>query len=103
MDSNRLLLGVHIRYNGLFRRNHKLVQLTAYHENSVFETLKPEWNELLHRSASDCIFSTWEWQSTWWDAYHSGLLWVIACRDDSGRLIGIAPWFIQTNEEQERV
>jgi len=79
------------------------VQLAAYHEISVFETLKPEWNTLLHRSTSDCIFSTWEWQSTWWEAYHSGLLWVITCREDNGQLIGIAPWFVQTTSEGERV
>jgi len=69
----------------------------------VFEALRLEWNELLHRSAADCIFSTWEWQSTWWLAYHPGRLWVIECRDEDGRLLGLAPWFIESHPVYGRV
>jgi CelD/BcsL family acetyltransferase involved in cellulose biosynthesis len=79
------------------------VQLTAYNQVTVFEDLKPEWNDLLHRSASDHVFSTWEWQSTWWTTYQAGELWVVACRDDSGHLIGLAPWFIEHNDQGEYV
>ncbi|NWF68638.1 MAG: GNAT family N-acetyltransferase [Chloroflexi bacterium] len=72
-----------------------LVNLTAYTEPEVFDLLKGEWNELLERSASNRIFSTWEWEHLWWQAYCPGQLWVITCRDDNGRLLGIAPWFIE--------
>ena len=71
-----------------------LVKFTIYTDVAVFEQLKSEWNPLLQRSQSDQIFSTWEWQSTWWDVYHPGELWVVVCRDEDGRLLGIAPWFI---------
>ncbi|HLU09815.1 MAG TPA: GNAT family N-acetyltransferase [Oceanobacillus sp.] len=74
------------------------MKITAHQQASVFDELQPEWNELLRRSTSDLLFLTWEWQSTWWNAYEAGDLWVLSCRTDDGRLIGIAPWFIQDND-----
>jgi CelD/BcsL family acetyltransferase involved in cellulose biosynthesis len=71
------------------------VKLTVYTDERVFDELRPEWDDLLHRSTSDLIFCTWEWQSIWWKAYQAGQLWVITCRDDSGQLVGIGSWFIQ--------
>lgn len=79
------------------------VQLTAYSQDTLFAELRSEWNDLLRRSASDRIFSAWEWQSTWWDAYQPGQLWVVACRDEGGRLIGLAPWFIENHTTLGRV
>ncbi|MBI1277061.1 MAG: GNAT family N-acetyltransferase [Anaerolineaceae bacterium] len=79
------------------------MKITAHNKPELFQQLQPEWNELLARSQSNRVFSTWEWQSTWWAAYHPGELWVITCRDDSDRLIGIAPWFIDSTNEYGRV
>jgi CelD/BcsL family acetyltransferase involved in cellulose biosynthesis len=79
------------------------VKLTAYTDESVFDELRHEWNELLHRSSADLIFNTWEWQSTWWKAYQAGQLWVITCRDDAGTLVGIGSWFIQTTDGERVV
>lgn len=68
-----------------------------------FDQLRAEWSDLLRRSPADSIFTTWEWQKTWWDSYCPGELWLLACRDDQNRLIGIAPWFIEpTPPEGER-
>ncbi len=78
------------------------MKLETYTQTDVFATLQAEWNELVFRSTANCIFSTWEWQSTWWNVYQPGQLWVISCRDEQGRLIGIAPWFIGTNAESKR-
>lgn len=71
------------------------MELTAYTDERVFDELRSEWDDLLHRSASDLFFCTWEWQSSWWKAYRAGQLWVITCRNDAGRLVGIGSWFIQ--------
>jgi CelD/BcsL family acetyltransferase involved in cellulose biosynthesis len=79
------------------------LQLIAYDQSSLFDELKPEWNDLLQRSSSNRIFSTWEWNATWWQAFEPGALWVIACRDDSGKLVGLAPWFIEQHPEKGRV
>lgn len=72
------------------------MELRAYTDERVFDELQHEWNNLLHRSASDLIFLTWEWQSTWWKAYNAGEIWVITVRNDDGKLLGIASWFIQS-------
>lgn len=80
------------------------MNLTAYENLSLFEELKPEWNDLVFRSMSNRIFSTWEWQSTWWQAYQKrGQLWVITCRTEDGRLVGIAPWFIEEHPARGRI
>ncbi len=71
------------------------MKLTAYTDASGFDELRPEWNDLLHRSTSDTVFCTWEWQSTWWHAYDGGQLWIVACRSDDGELVGIGSWLIQ--------
>ncbi len=79
------------------------MKLTAYEHIDLFDQLQPEWNELLHRSTSDRIFSTWEWQSNWWKAYQSGRLWVITCRDEHDHLVGLAPWFIENHPTSGQV
>jgi CelD/BcsL family acetyltransferase involved in cellulose biosynthesis len=66
-----------------------------YHfESAGFWALKPEWNDLVHRSCCDTLFLTWEWQSTWWKHLGEGDLLLLGFRaDDDGRLVGIAPLF----------
>jgi CelD/BcsL family acetyltransferase involved in cellulose biosynthesis len=71
------------------------LNIECYTTDAVFETLKSDWNTLLSQSRSNRVFSTWEWQSTWWSAYHPGGLWVLAVRNDAQQLVGIAPWFIE--------
>jgi CelD/BcsL family acetyltransferase involved in cellulose biosynthesis len=78
------------------RQEGLVMHIRVYEDNSAFEALRDEWNALLHRSITDEVFLTWEWQSTWWDVYQAGDLMVVAVRHDDGRLIGIAPWFVHT-------
>jgi CelD/BcsL family acetyltransferase involved in cellulose biosynthesis len=87
------------------------VKISHYADPSVFETLSPEWNALVERSIANTVFSTVEWLSNWWAAYQPGELWVVTLREgnsdagdaDTGKLLGIAPWFIETTAEGERV
>lgn len=62
----------------------------------AFIQLQPEWNDLLSRNTFNNIFITWEWQYNWWMAYQPGELWIVTVRDESERLIGLAPLFIDT-------
>jgi CelD/BcsL family acetyltransferase involved in cellulose biosynthesis len=65
-----------------------------YHfESGGFSALKPEWNDLVHRSCCDTLFLTWEWQSTWWRRLGEGDLVLLGFRGDDGRLVGIASLF----------
>lgn len=75
----------------------------AYRDEQAFEKLQDEWNPLVHKSQSNRIFSTLEWNQTWWAAYHPGSLWIITVRDQQDQLIGIAPCFIETTVERGRV
>jgi CelD/BcsL family acetyltransferase involved in cellulose biosynthesis len=76
------------------------VRLTIINDLTGFEQLAPEWNALLQRSYTNRIFSTFEWQLTWWNVYTPGELLIVTLRDDSGHLMGIAPWFIETRQDE---
>jgi CelD/BcsL family acetyltransferase involved in cellulose biosynthesis len=55
--------------------------------------LRPEWNAL----AGGIPFRTFEWSESWWQTYgvaSGGELLVLCARDGSGRLLGIAPWYL---------
>jgi CelD/BcsL family acetyltransferase involved in cellulose biosynthesis len=67
------------------------VKTEVYTDAAGFAALREEWNPLLRNSASDTIFLTWEWQSTWWEHLGEGELYLLAMRTDEGRLVGIAP------------
>jgi CelD/BcsL family acetyltransferase involved in cellulose biosynthesis len=76
-----------------------------YHfESGGFWALKPEWNDLLHRSCYDTLFLTWEWQSTWWKHLGEGDLQLLGFRaDEDGRLVGIAPLFHTQDDDGQSV
>lgn len=78
------------------------MELAAFDQVSAFDHLRDEWNALLKRSTANSVFSTWEWQSIWWEAYHPGKLWLITCRDGD-HLVGIAPCFIHESDGQHVV
>ncbi len=78
------------------------MRVKVYTEASGFTALADEWNDLLKRSVSDTIFLTWEWQSTWWTHLGEGDLFLIAVRDDDGRLIGLAPLYRAESEGGEQ-
>jgi CelD/BcsL family acetyltransferase involved in cellulose biosynthesis len=74
------------------------LKIDTYDSADAFETLRDEWKDL-HANGQQCpIFTTWEWQSNWWAAYHPGELWIITLRNEDGLLVGLAPWFIQSLE-----
>lgn len=76
------------------------MQIEHHFENGGFWALKPEWNELVHRSGSDTLFLTWEWQSTWWRHLGEGQLLLLGFRAEAdGRLVGIAPLFFSRQPE----
>jgi CelD/BcsL family acetyltransferase involved in cellulose biosynthesis len=64
---------------------------------AVFDELTGEWNALLHRSSSETVFLTREWQQTWWRELGDGDLRVLTMRSDDGELVGIAPLFFEEN------
>jgi len=72
-----------------------------YTDPQGFDVLAGEWNALLHRSPSDTIFLTWEWQKTWWTWLGKGELRLITVRDEADRLVGIAPLCLEVVERRK--
>ncbi len=66
----------------------------VFTDTTAFDALRPEWNALLADSWTNSLFMTWEWQRVWWRELGSGELLLLAVRDDSGRLLGVAPLYL---------
>jgi CelD/BcsL family acetyltransferase involved in cellulose biosynthesis len=79
------------------------MQVEAHSEAACFDVLKEEWQQLVPHSQADLIFSTWEWHSHWWNAYHPGRLWLVLVRSEQGELVGLMPMFIETQPGRGRV
>ena len=59
-----------------------------------FAALRPEWTDLLMRSAASGPFLTWEWLHTWWAHLRGSRLLRILTVRDGHELIAIAPFAI---------
>lgn len=81
------------------------IKIKVVRENAELENLSAEW-ESLCEEADIHIFQTFEWQSLWWKYYGEGkqlsiILFYIDAdsqkdKPQGGRLIGIAPFFVDT-------
>jgi len=70
------------------------MRIEFHFDRGGFAALKPEWNDLLHRSCCNTVFLTWQWQNAWWKHLGDGDLLLLAFRsDEDGRLVGLAPIF----------
>ncbi|HEU4390621.1 MAG TPA: hypothetical protein VFV34_22650, partial [Blastocatellia bacterium] len=58
--------------------------------------LKPIWNSLLSKSASNTLGLTWEWMTTWWEVFGEGRQLCVLVVRDGGEVIGIAPLLKRT-------
>jgi CelD/BcsL family acetyltransferase involved in cellulose biosynthesis len=61
-----------------------------------FNNLRTEWNELLQKSNTNTLFLTWEWLYAWWAVFGAGAdLFIITVRNGDGELVGLAPLLIR--------
>ncbi len=72
------------------------ITATVLTHETDFDALAGEWDELVSVSCQHGgFFSRWHWNRVWWRMYappHSELF-LIACRDRNGRLVGLAPLY----------
>mgnify|MGYP001558627784 FL=1 len=72
------------------------VTTTVLTHETDFDALAEEWDALVSASCQHGVFFLrWHWNRVWWRMYapsHSELF-LIACRDQSGRLVGLAPLY----------
>lgn len=65
-----------------------------------FESLRQVWNEL----ADDVPFQRWEWLRPWWQEFGRGRqLYLLEVTDESSRVRGIAPWYVENSYFKGRV
>jgi len=72
---------------------------TAIHVDRVddvwtFTRLRQPWNELLHASAANTPFLTWEWLHAWWTHLQGDAALRIFCVYAGDRLIAAAPFMV---------
>jgi len=78
------------------RSNRGDIRLESITEAEAFAALAPEWDELLADSDARALFLTWTWISTWWEVFGADRrLYILAARDASGTLLGLAPLMVQ--------
>jgi len=80
-----------------------VVKLTIDRDVSAFDALRSEWNDLLQTSQTNTIFLSWEWQTTWWRHWGTDELYLLSWRDEeTGRLVGLAPLFVELTTAGQR-
>lgn len=61
----------------------------------AFRSLEKEWDRLLHATAADSIFLTWDWIDSWRKVCpRPPSPFIITVRDHEGTLCGIAPFYL---------
>lgn len=80
------------------------MKITVHITYDEIVKLRDEWRDLLRQSAFDTIFLTWEWQTAWWRSFQRDRkLQVLAVREDAqGALVGLAPFFLDTDTSGRR-
>jgi len=72
------------------------ITVTVLTHETDFDALAEEWDGLVSACCQHGVFFLrWHWNRVWWRMYappHSELF-VIACRDRSGQLVGLAPLY----------
>lgn len=64
-------------------------------DDGAFDRLRGEWDDLLTASEQHAYFLRWHWTELWWRHYapRGSRLHLIVCRDKSGTLVGLAPFY----------
>ena len=73
----------------------KITDIEVHDYDKALETLQAEWDELLDASDQCVYFLRANWNKAWWQTLrpaHSQLF-IVTCRDESGRLVGLAPFY----------
>ena len=73
------------------------ISLSTDHDWNSIAALEFEWNQLISECPNTHIFNTWEWANCWSKTNHSKYkLHLITARSQDGKLVAIAPFYIET-------
>jgi CelD/BcsL family acetyltransferase involved in cellulose biosynthesis len=86
-----------ITMRGAVANRTRLANVQVLTSEREFEALAAEWDELLDDSDQRVFFLRWFWNRLWWEEFRpaGGRLYLIVCRDQAGRLHGLAPLYWQ--------
>lgn len=85
----------HVPLHGSLGQPIGQVTIAVHSDESAFDRLRFEWDELLNGSARPVFFLRRRWNQLWWRHYApaGSRLHLMTCRDDEGRLLGLAPFY----------
>lgn len=77
-------------------RQTAIPRATVVRDERGFDELEEEWEGLLEESEQRVYFLRWGWIRAWWRAFKpaGSRLMIIQCRDEAGRLLGLAPMYV---------
>lgn len=67
------------------------MKVKVHTSSNTFDKLKRPWNDLLARSAANTIFSTRQWQQTWWRCFGEDRALRICVVSEDEEVVGIVP------------
>ena len=70
------------------------LRCVTYDSNNAFVALEKSWRALAERTPGVSLFSSWEWQSTWWKHYGGTRSPRIITVWNGGELIGLLPIYL---------
>jgi CelD/BcsL family acetyltransferase involved in cellulose biosynthesis len=84
-------------HSGLATRLSISLRATVVTDDAEFSLLRDEWDRLLAESDQRVYFLRWSWNRLWWRTFkpRGSRLLIITCRDEQGRLVGLAPFYIK--------
>src|SRR5262249_21072962 len=73
------------------------IEASVSTDEAALEALAREWDELLDESDQRVFFLRWSWNRLWWLILRppDSELFIITCRDEQGRLVGLAPFYLR--------
>lgn len=79
----------------------KDLALSVIDSHVALSSLRDEWNRLLDDSSAQGVCLRWEWLHTWWEIYaaDNARLCVLLVRENGGRLVGLAPFYVQIEKK----
>ena len=80
------------------------LRVIEYHDPSVFDTLAQQWNYLITLCSVNSPFLTCQWQKIWWEHGNQDRhLRILTVSEESGRLCGIAPLYLEEKEGEQKL
>jgi CelD/BcsL family acetyltransferase involved in cellulose biosynthesis len=67
------------------------IAITMVEDAAALWERRIEWNALVERSATNTVFQTLEWHSSWWSALRADARLLVLLAETAGELVGVAP------------